>query len=408
MAFSFRRWLRISLFNLMLIAAIGVILRYKIAFALPIIDQKHLLHAHSHFAFSGWISQVLMVLMIQYLARFTGDGIFKKYRLLLNINLFTAYGMLVCFFWQGYGLFSISFSTLSIINAYWFAIRYWKDLGALPKKTISQHWFRAALLFYSISSVGAFSLAYMMANHIFRETWYLGAVYFFLHFQYNGWFFFAIMGLLSSRLELLMPETRIPRIVFWLFALACIPAYFLSALWMPIPWYIYLLVLLSALAQCAGWGLYIKHLLRYRNQIKEIFSLKAKPILLLAAAALTIKLLLQLGSTHPALSQLAFGFRPIVIGYLHLVLLGVISLFILGFIVSMNVGVRSPYFMKGLWIFVAGIMLNELLLMLQGITGLSYIMIPLINELLLGAAIVMLLGAAIFNAFFFKKELPNE
>jgi len=26
----------------------------------------------------------------------------------------------------------------------------------------------------------------------------------------------------------------------------------------------------------------------------------------------------------------------------------------------------------------------------------------------LGAAIVMLLGAAIFNAFFFKKELPNE
>ena len=54
-----------------------------------------------------------------------------------------------------------------------------------------------------------------------------------------------------------------------------------------------------------------------------------KYILLFVGFALSAKFLLQLGSTIPALSQLGFGFRPIVIAYLHLVLLAVISLFLL-------------------------------------------------------------------------------
>ena len=51
------KWIRICLLNLFLVALLGVVLRYKIAFSLPFIDQRNLLHAHSHFAFAGWISQ---------------------------------------------------------------------------------------------------------------------------------------------------------------------------------------------------------------------------------------------------------------------------------------------------------------------------------------------------------------
>ena len=78
MQFSLQRWIRISLFNLLLVASIGVILRYKIAFALPFIDQKHLLHGHSHFAFAGWISQALMVLLVGYLAGGINRDTLKK------------------------------------------------------------------------------------------------------------------------------------------------------------------------------------------------------------------------------------------------------------------------------------------------------------------------------------------
>ncbi len=397
MGSSLRRWLQVSFINLLIVALIGIILRIKIALPFPFFEQQYLLHGHSHFAFAGWVTQVLMVLMVQYLSQYRGEDCFKNYRLLLYGNLITAYGMLVFFALQGYGFGSICFSTLSIINSYFFAIRYWKDLNRVTYNSPGHPWFKAALLFYVLSSLGAFSLAYMMANKIMFQNGYLASVYFFLHFQYNGWFFFAGMGLLISKLEKIMAATKQLKIIFGLFSFACIPAYFLSALWMPLPRVIYWLVIASAIGQVAGWLLLINLFVKNKTAIKQVFPGKGRKLLLLAGIALTIKLLLQLGSTHPALSQLAFGFRPIVIGYLHLVLLGVITIFIFGYIISMNLLAVGKHYITGIWIFVSGIIINEILLMLQGVTGLSYTIIPFINDLLLGAAIIMFSGILVFN-----------
>lgn len=124
---SLHKWLQVSLLNLLLVSFIGVILRYKIAFSLPFVDQKHLLHGHSHFAFSGWITHTLIVLLVQYLSDQSGRDQFRKYRGLIWANLLTAYGMLLWFPIQGYGLWSISFSTLSIFVSWIFAVVYWKD-----------------------------------------------------------------------------------------------------------------------------------------------------------------------------------------------------------------------------------------------------------------------------------------
>ena len=106
------RWLNYAFANLLIVATIGVILRYKIAFSLPWIDQKHLLHGHSHFAFSGWISHSLLCLLTAHLAAIKGKEIWKKYQLIIIANLITAYGMLISFPMQGYGAWSISFSIL--------------------------------------------------------------------------------------------------------------------------------------------------------------------------------------------------------------------------------------------------------------------------------------------------------
>lgn len=392
-----RRWLQISFLNLLIVSLLGVVLRYKIAFSLPFIDQKYLLHGHSHFAFAGWITQVLMVLLVHYLSRHKGETIFKKYRWLLYGNLITAYGMLLFFPLQGYGFGSISFSTLSILNSYLFAILYWKDLNTITHKTTSHYWFKAALLFSAISSLGAFSLAYMMANKIIHQTGYLAAVYYFLHFQYNGWFFFSGMGLLVSRLEKIISTTKQLKNIFWLFCLACVPAYFLSVLWMPVPGLVYWLIIASAIAQLMGWVMFVKLIFKSKILIRQDLPKKGRQLLLLSSIALTIKLLLQVGSTHPVLSQLAFGFRPIVIGYLHLVLLGVITIFILGYIISMNLLITSKYFITGIWVFISGVIINESLLMFQGVSGLSYLIIPCINELLLAAAIIMFSGVLVLN-----------
>ena len=158
------KWLQISLFNLMLVALIGVILRYKITYSLPIVNQKNLLQSHSHFAFAGWVTQALMTLLISYLTEKGDQTAFKRYRLILYANLLTAYGMLVTFPFIGYALLSIIFSTLSIFVSYWFAIKYWRDLNRLLIKNNSNNWFKAAVIFNAISSIGAFLLAWMLAN----------------------------------------------------------------------------------------------------------------------------------------------------------------------------------------------------------------------------------------------------
>jgi hypothetical protein len=397
---SLSRWLQVSLFNLLLVSVIGVILRYKIAFSLPFIDQKHLLHGHSHFAFAGWITHTLMVFLIQYLSHQSGVDMFLKYRGLVWANLLTAYGMLLWFPIQGYGAWSISFSTSSIIVSYIFAVVYWKDLNRLPGNRISHQWFKAAILFNALSSLGAFALAFMMATHTVHQNWYLAAVYFFLHFQYNGWFFFAAMGLLAARIEHLSALKPALQSIFRLFAFACIPAYLLSALWLPMHITVYVLVILAALAQALGWYWFIRLWYRNKTVLQEIFPKHVSWLLVLAALATTIKILLQLGSTIPSLSQLAFGFRPIVIGYLHLVLLGMFSIFLIAYIISLQQLPVNKTLTNGIRWFVAGVIINESALMLQGTAALSYQSIPYINESLLFTACVLFTGILIMNKGF--------
>jgi hypothetical protein len=386
-----QRWIKIALFNLLIVASIGVVLRYKIAFSLPFVDQKHLLHGHSHFAFAGWISQALMVLLVAYLAQQNSEVVFKRYRWLLYANLITAYGMLITFPIEGYGLYSIIFSTLSIFVSYFFAAYYWKDINKRIEKNIGHHWFKAAVFFNAFSSLGAFALAAMMVAKIVHQNWYLAAEYFYLHFQYNGWFFFACMGLLMAKLSAYAEPVILKRI-FAMFVYALVPAYFLSALWLPIPVWVYIVVIAAALAQVMGWWLTILIIKKQQVVLTPALAPIAKWLLLFSGAALSIKLLLQLGSTIPSLSTLAFGFRPIVIGYLHLVLLGVITLFLVGYMLATGALLINKRTIAGAIIFSSGIIINEIFLMTQGVAALTYTNVPFINEALLFAALILFTG----------------
>ena len=391
------KWLRPALINLNIVALLGCILRYKIAFSLPFIDQKFLLHSHSHFSFSGWITQALMVLMVDHLFRIGNVDAYKKYAKWLISNLVCAYGMLITFTVQGYGVFSITFSTLSIVIAFIFGITYWKDLNKIDPDNHAFKWFKAGIFFNMLSSLGTFSLSVMMATHNVDQNWYLASVYFFLHFQYNGWFFFASFGLITQYLLRIGLNPGILKQVFRMFAFSCIPAYFLSVLWLPIPTWMFVIVVIAALSQVIGWVIFIKQIILKKYLIKEFITKPARLILGISAFALSIKLLLQLGSVYPPLSTLAFGFRPIVIGYLHLVLLGVITVFLIGYMVLNNLIRPNKVAFTGISVFIIGIFINEIILMFQGVNALRYESLPYSNEALMGAALIMFTGLFILN-----------
>jgi hypothetical protein len=392
-----RKWLRTTLFSLLLVAFLGVIMRYKIVYSLPWVDQRNLLHAHSHFAFAGWITQALMTLLINYLFNQGDTRAFTRYRPVLYANLITAYGMLLTFPFMGYALLSIIFSTLSIFVSYWFAVKYWRDLNRLQKKNAAHYWFKAAVVFNALSSLGAFSLAYMLATKNIHPNTYLASVYFFLHFQYNGWFFFACMGLFSHQLlKQGIPGRKLQQ-GYWLFATASVPAYFLSALWLPVAKWLYILIAIAVFIQLAGWALTIRLIKKTLPLLKQSMPVFPRVLFVLCAVALTLKLLLQAGSVIPSLSQLAFGFRPIVIGYLHLVLLGVITLFIIAYCTAYGIILFNKATKAGIIVFTSGIIINEVLLMIQGVADMSYQPVPFVNPFLLVAAVILFTGILMIN-----------
>ncbi len=407
MHFNSRFWLKFSLINLLIVALIGLLMRYKIGFEFPFFDQKHLQHSHSHFAFTGWISHTIMVLMIGFLefriknldARFL-----KKYNLILIANLICAYGMLVFFIIQGYGLLSIIFSTASIVVACIFAYFYYQDLKAIPKEYLSKNWFEAALFFNVISSFGTFVLAYMMVTKNIHQDEYLASIFYYLHFQYNGWFFFACMGLLFSFLNLKTNENPFYKNVFKLFFISCIPAYFLSTLWWDLPLCIYCITVLAAFVQVYTWFRFLFIIVKSKRDFLHQFQPFLRYLLLFVAFALSLKFLLQLVSTIPAISQLAFGFRPIVIAYLHLVLLAIFSLFLLFYIFAKALILLQKNIKIGVITFSIGVLINEIILAVQGISSFSYTVIPFVNVLLFGAAIVLVSGIGITVFFSLKAE----
>ncbi len=391
MAFSAKYWFKFSIVNLMIVALLGVIMRYKIVYSFPYLNQKHLLHAHSHFAFDGWITQTLFIFMIAFLAKFLSPDAIRKYRVILIANLICAYGMVLAFSWQGYGAVSIFFATASIFTGYLFSYWYYVDLKSVPASP-AKPWFNVALLFNVVSSVGTFYLAYMMYTRSVNQNHYLGSLYFYLHFQYNGWFLFAAMGLLLAWLKEKYPMIRISPAVFYLFFAACIPAYFLSTLWANLPVWLYALVVLAAIAQVVAWIIFLRQIRDYWDVIKPVKWTVAPVLFVLVAFAFSIKLLLQLGSTIPSVSKLAFGFRPIVIAYLHLILLAVFSLFLLAYTYAQQYLRNNRGSVAALYVIAAGVFLNEFILLVQGVAGFVYVPVPYANHALLAAALTIFFG----------------
>ncbi len=385
-------WIKFSIVNLVIIALLGVLMRYKIGFDFPYLTQKNILHAHSHFAFSGWITHSIYVLLIYFVTNAITSNYHKQYRFILITNLGCAYGMLISFFFTGYSFISIALSTLTIINSCFLTYYLFKDFKKIEIFHPSINWLKAAMCFNLISSVGTFYLAYMMASRNFNEHWYLASVYFYLHFQYNGFFTFSCFGLIINKLPKFLPNYIYNKRIFILFFSSCIFAYFLSVLWAKIPNWLYMIVLLAAIVQIIAWYLFIKDIvnaLRGNNYLSKF----SKFIFSFVAIAFTVKLMLQLGSTHPQLSKLAFGFRPVVIAYLHLVLLAVISIFLIGYFYTNELIHITKNTTKAIYIFIVGVFLNELILAIQGIASFSYFPIKYINEILFLIALVLLTGS---------------
>lgn len=152
-----------------------------------------MMHGHSHVTMLGWVYLALYSL-IWY--RFIPKGKREKpvYSLLFWFTQMTVVGMMISFPLQGYGVLSISFSSLHILSSYVFCYLVWKD-HPIQKPEVSLL-LKTALVLMIISTIGVWALGPLAISGGRNSTFYQIAIQFYLHFQFHGWFTFAVLALL--------------------------------------------------------------------------------------------------------------------------------------------------------------------------------------------------------------------
>lgn len=402
----FHRWGILALLNLLIVALAGLFLRMLHIYNLPKVNYEFVLHAHSHFAFAGW---GFLALYTAFVLSFIPEkmALNKSYKAMFWLMQIAAFGMLLSFPFEGYAAISISFSTLFVFVSYWFSWRFFKDIKLENKNQLSIKFAKAALIFLVISSVGPFSLGPIMANGGRGSHLYFNALYFYLHFQYNGWFSFGVFAILFRWLEQrqVLYSQKSALLFYRLMVWASVPTFMLSVLWIhPDPW-VYFLGGIGGILQIIALIPFWKIVRQCSQAIGKQLSKPVRILFLLSITLFTIKLTLQLVSAIPMIAEWAYEIRDFVIGYLHLVLLGFITLFLLSFFIEKKLlTIDSKSVRWGLACFVTGILLSELLIFSHGLANLLDTNIPSFNLVLFLASVLLPIGIAlILYGQLFKK-----
>jgi hypothetical protein len=375
--------------------ALGLLLRVQTLVALPAANYGYILHAHSHVAFLGWVYNAFFVLALALLVRPEDRMAFRRLFVLTQV---ATLGMLFTFPFQGYARESIAFSTAHVAGQAVFAWMLLRRNRATPAAQLALRW---AFAFMLLSAAGPIALGPMAAADMRGSPWYSLAIYYYLHFQYNGWFVFFLLALL-----LLVPpgpqggdtEAAARRAVHWL-AAGCLLTLTLSALWVNPPGWVANVGIVGAAAQLVG-GAYLIGALRARPP--PFRGAAAIWLARIAAAGFVIKLLLQFIAGWPGIVELA-SLRMVIIGFLHLVFLGVVTPLVISWAETLGWLRIHAVATAGLATLLGGALLNEAVLFWQAVPMVlpAAPLWPRAFEWLAAGAALMLLGTVLL-AFGFR------
>lgn len=357
-----------ALVNLSVVALLGSTLRSKILFPLPFIDQKHVINAHSHFAFGGWVTLSLFILFIYNVLPREVQGR-KAYQYALWGILLNSWGMVLSFPFLGYTAVPIIFSTLFIFVTYYFAWFFIGDVRRsalpLPVRLLAI----ASVVCLVISSTGPFTLAYELASGSANSILYRDSIYTYLHFQYNGFFTLGVFALFLNHLLQRHKPADTPNLRRFATCLTAsvVPSLFLSLLWHPNLLIIKPLAILGVVLIVLTLFFFFRSI-RFHTGRQAYARTLATLFWHFSMLSFVIKMVLQVGTVIPQLGQEVFGYRPIIIGFLHLVFLGFVTFYILSVYFEEGIFNKTSAFAKlALSVFAFGIITQEVILMTQGI-----------------------------------------
>lgn len=352
---------RIALSYFLTAAVLGLVLRSFLILKIPV-TYKFIVHTHSHIALLGWVYIALTTLIYKlYLKK---QEVHKKYRYIFWFTQFTLLGMLFSFPFQGYALFSIIFSTLFLIASYWFFWFFRKNVRAEDKKRNSYKCINMALWFMVLSSIGPWALGAIMNTLGATSIWYRLAIYFYLHFQYNGWMILSLTGILFYILEqqnIYFPKKKF-NTFFRLICIGIIASFSLSALFTKPHISINFIGGIGGTLQFAAFWILFGFLIKKKKEL-NIFSKFQLSLLKTIGLLAFLKMGLQILTAIPYFANLAVTIMDFTIGYLHWTFLGVITISLLLFFDYFKL-IKIPK--KAYFLYLLGFIATEMLIFYKG------------------------------------------
>lgn len=353
-----KKHITVALFYFLLVAMMGVLLRFY--FVTPIsLNYKYVLHAHSHTALLGWVYLGLTTLIYKiFLSEVHNHTLYKR---IFRFTNFCIVGMLITFPIQGYALFSIIFSTLFLFASYWFVWFAIKNIPKHFKQRFSLKLIKTSFWYLVISSLGPWAIGVVMATLGPESIWYKSSIYFYLHFQYNGWFILALLGVLFYIFEEngIQFKTAKLKSFYLLLNIGVLLTVFLSMLWFIPPVAINILGFVGAVAQLLAFYKLYFLLKEPLPTLRKSFGANSFFLLKIAGILMVFKLIMQLFSASPFIADLAFRFKDFIIGYLHMVFLGIVITAMLAFLKYFKLITLPKSF---LWLFLFAFASTELLI----------------------------------------------
>ena len=363
------KWIDLSLLGLCFVGFTGLILRTKIVFEVPFINYNHLIEAHSHFTFAGWVSLALMTLLVYELLPIE-LRVKRVYQWLLGLIAISSWAMLITYFLEGYAGASIIASFVFILISFVFGWVFIRDIGSAGLSKSGTLLSISSIVCLMLSSVGTFIIAYIYFHKSFDAILYRDALFTYLHLQYNGFFSLAIFALLFHHLEKKLnahAQKAIYRFSLFL-CISIIPSLFLSYLWADPHTILRIIAIIGSmlLLLCSLWFVLLW------GKVKILFFEEAPVVrflIILSKGSFLLKTFLQCFTIFPLIGNAIFGNRPIIMGFLHLVFLAFTSSFLLAFISNKGLlDVRKVFVRVALIVFGIAIIFNEVVLIGQGLT----------------------------------------
>lgn len=358
---SSMRW---AVFFFLMASLLGLLMRYFfVGSVFEAIEYKNILHAHSHIALLGW--GYLLVTGILVFTFVKNQERLKLYKKLLFGTVLANIGMLLSFPVQGYGLFSITFSTIHLLISYVFAFHFLKDLAKAEKST-GTYLIKFALIWMLISSIGLWAVAPIGATLGRLHPLYFMSVQWFLHFQLNGWFVYALLGILAYQLEIKGWGIAFSQVKAWILHFSLLLTYALAVSWSTPIRGLFLINAVGVILQAIAYYWILKPYIQKAFPNFSIPNSWINRVMYLGLFSLVLKAAIQVALVIPDVATIAYTIRMYVIGFVHLVMLGAITFGLGAYSLKNQVLPISSLSKWGWFSLSLGFILTEILILGQG------------------------------------------